>query len=70
MLWKALRRAEILYRGHAPFPLRWTMVGRVEAWVSPFCEEYLWMQANNVLNYVGKGKSILNTAGAGRHASY
>ena len=40
------------------------MVGRVEAWVSPFCEEYLWMQATYVLHYVGKGKSILTTAGA------
>ena len=40
------------------------MVGRVEAWVSPFCEEYVWMQVTTVLNYVGKGKSILTTAGA------
>ena len=64
MLREALWYAEILCRGHVPFPLRRTMVGHVEAWVSPFCEEYLWMQANNVLNYVENGKSILTTAGA------
>jgi len=40
------------------------MVGRVEAWVSPFCDEYLWMQATTVLNSEGKGTIILTTAGA------
>ena len=64
MLRKALWRADILCCGYVPFPLRWAMVVRVEAWVSPFCEEYLWMQATYVLHYVGKGKSILTTAGA------
>ena len=63
MIRKALWHAEILCRGHVPFPLRRTMVGGIVACVRPFHEAQLWVQATYVLNHAGKGKSTLTATG-------